>query len=1117
MNKNIVICCDGTGNRFAEDNTNVVKLFGVLDLDDESRQVAYYHSGLGTNPAAAALTRLSQAWTRLLGLAFGYGIAADLRDCYEFLMNNYEEGDRVFLFGFSRGAFMVRALAGMLHMVGLLRKGNNHLVPFAVDLLKRSAPTAFPLAARFKATFPRECKPYFIGVWDTVSSVGWIYDPLRIPYTFRNPDLSIGRHAVSIDERRAFFRQNLWAAAGPGQDIKQAWFAGVHSDVGGGYPESESGLAKISLEWMIQEAVAAGLLVKHANVDKILGHTSDGEFVQPDAQAVQHESLRESWLFAELLPHRYIEFQSGRARYRWRLSLGRPRRIPQDALIHQSVVERRKVMNSYRPPNLPEQSMQEPWVRWRSQGARPASGPEPAAGLATADVALRDVPTGLVEQLKSGACILYAGAGVSATAGLPVWEVCAAQLIDVAERNGLINTADAQSYREALRDHKTDYVVDAIVRSAPPEFLLPFLRATFQGMRQVPQSYRDLAEMPFSAFMTTNLDSLLERAVNPETGSGGPPRVPVLTPKDTDALVAALTRSERFLLYLYGTLDRPDSLMISPGQFDEAMSNNLGFREFVANLFGSRTLLFVGASLDGIETYLRGLRMGGRTSRTHYALCGVSGQSWQVIANGLRDRYGIEVIPYHGGSAKELERLVASLKAAVGPAWQPRTEAFPLKSVILKNIGPFEDLRLAPNADTGEGGLALHADTNIFLGNNGVGKSTILRAIAVAVSGKQASPFAGRLLRKHIDAATGSVEIEGGWGSYTTQIQVRTAGPAEVTSPTVVPMVAEQWLVLGFPPLRTYSGGRSEAGADGVLVPTPQDAIPLARNEPDSRLNNLQRWVVKLDHQAKDEITKGVKDGPNQRLIAKFFSVLDRLTEGVKLRFHSVDPAAEQIFVETDDGVMPLDYVSQGTASLISWVGVVLQRLYEVYGTDEDPTQRYFLVLMDEIDAHMHPEWQRIVLGRVRAIFPKMQLLATTHSPLIIADLPAEKIFHVLRGEGGKVIVRKHEVAPAELSANQILTSPLFGLGYARGVGFEEDEKKFEQMRKDKHADPAKVEALAQKLYGRKPVEIESLEGKTYDALLSNLADSASGASAEKSAELLDHAERILKRKLAEL
>src|SRR5678816_4216922 len=97
------------------------------------------------------------------------------------------------------------------------------------------------------------CKPWFVGVWDTVSSVGWVANPLKLPYVTNSPDIQVGRHAIAIDERRAFFRNHLWRPSdeepsGP-KDLKQVWFPGVHCDVGGGYPEAESGLAKEALQW----------------------------------------------------------------------------------------------------------------------------------------------------------------------------------------------------------------------------------------------------------------------------------------------------------------------------------------------------------------------------------------------------------------------------------------------------------------------------------------------------------------------------------------------------------------------------------------------------------------------------------------------------------------------------------------------------------------------------------------------------------------------------------------------------------------------------------------------------------------------------------------------------
>jgi uncharacterized protein (DUF2235 family) len=134
MPKNLVLCCDGTANEFAKDRTNVVKLFFTLDRDP-ARQVAYYHPGLGTMEPPGTLTRATRIATRLAGQAFGYGLEADIRDAYIFLMNNFEEGDRVFLFGFSRGAYTARAVASLLRMYGLIPRGNEALVPYAIRML----------------------------------------------------------------------------------------------------------------------------------------------------------------------------------------------------------------------------------------------------------------------------------------------------------------------------------------------------------------------------------------------------------------------------------------------------------------------------------------------------------------------------------------------------------------------------------------------------------------------------------------------------------------------------------------------------------------------------------------------------------------------------------------------------------------------------------------------------------------------------------------------------------------------------------------------------------------------------------------------------------------------
>ncbi|HZQ23101.1 MAG TPA: DUF2235 domain-containing protein [Terriglobales bacterium] len=374
MAKNIVICCDGTGNEFAaDDNSNVVKLYSTLQIDD--KQVAFYHPGVGTMGSPAALTWAEKYWTKVLGLAFGRGLLEDVSLAYEFLMEKYEDGDSIYLFGFSRGAYTARAVAAVLHMYGLLYSGNESLIAYMLRMFARrtrqqgNIHQTFEVAHEFKGTFSRDCLIHFVGVWDTVSSVGWIYDPVVLPYTARNPIMQIGRHAISIDEHRCFFQNNLWGRPfingddqyRVDQNIKQVWFAGVHSDVGGSYPELESGLSKIALEWMLAESSQAGLLISQKKAEKVLGY-SGGPCAKPDPAACQHESLRGPWWAVEFLPYRYYDFDT--REYRYRIPRGAHRTIPEGSTLHETVIDRMTLVPEYRPTNLPKSYQIEPWVKF---------------------------------------------------------------------------------------------------------------------------------------------------------------------------------------------------------------------------------------------------------------------------------------------------------------------------------------------------------------------------------------------------------------------------------------------------------------------------------------------------------------------------------------------------------------------------------------------------------------------------------------------------------------------------------------------------------------------------------------------------------------------------------
>src|SRR5262245_1694502 len=133
MAKNIVLCLDGTGNQVsAKGKTNVLLMYGMLDLRDPKKQVAFYDPGVGTFSSSGAWSPPARLVSRLMGLAFGSGMKTNLAEAYTYLMQHYEPGDRIYVFGFSRGAYTARALCGLIRAVGLFKPGAENLVSYAI-------------------------------------------------------------------------------------------------------------------------------------------------------------------------------------------------------------------------------------------------------------------------------------------------------------------------------------------------------------------------------------------------------------------------------------------------------------------------------------------------------------------------------------------------------------------------------------------------------------------------------------------------------------------------------------------------------------------------------------------------------------------------------------------------------------------------------------------------------------------------------------------------------------------------------------------------------------------------------------------------------------------------
>ncbi|MFW5756654.1 MAG: DUF2235 domain-containing protein [Tangfeifania sp.] len=258
--KRLTVCCDGTWQKLASScPTNVIKIAQAVKntADDGVAQIVFYDEGIGTENFA----------NKIAGGAFGWGLDKNIRDAYRFLCLNYSPGDEIYLFGFSRGAYTVRSLAGMIYCAGLLNRSAIRSAPAAYELYRdRSIKPSHQQALHFRKTHGERVPITLLACWDTVGSLGvpdqipwlpineWINGKYKFHDTTLNPMVRNAFHAVAIDELRKVFDVTLMNKNPdtPDQVLKQAWFPGDHSCIGGGCEEN-CGLSDGSLSWMIKQ------------------------------------------------------------------------------------------------------------------------------------------------------------------------------------------------------------------------------------------------------------------------------------------------------------------------------------------------------------------------------------------------------------------------------------------------------------------------------------------------------------------------------------------------------------------------------------------------------------------------------------------------------------------------------------------------------------------------------------------------------------------------------------------------------------------------------------------------------------------------------------------------
>ncbi|KAJ7490441.1 hypothetical protein FB451DRAFT_1023007 [Mycena latifolia] len=332
--RTLVLCFDGTADQYdgyashlpsRDCNTNVVKLFGLLKKDDFREQICYYQSGIGTYLTPGVVSPIFEWGAKVLDEAFAIFMNNHVMDGYRFLMENYHTGDKICIFG----ALAIHSF----NIVGLIPKDNQEQIPFAYKMYKNTSASGIKLAAGYKQTFCQEVKVEFLGVWDTVASVGVLMGR-SLPFTSTNDSIKTFRHAVSLDERRVRYQPYLCEPKPDGSetDVLEVWFSGCHAgnrfqcyahylqftlpftDVGGGEVENDvaRSLSDITLRWMVRQITAStcGVLfdpkaLARASLPPV-GGPVNGEPSVDDADSSEplHNQLSglSAWWLLEILP-----------------------------------------------------------------------------------------------------------------------------------------------------------------------------------------------------------------------------------------------------------------------------------------------------------------------------------------------------------------------------------------------------------------------------------------------------------------------------------------------------------------------------------------------------------------------------------------------------------------------------------------------------------------------------------------------------------------------------------------------------------------------------------------------------------------------------------------------
>lgn len=665
-----------------------------------------------------------------------------------------------------------------------------------------------------------------------------------------------------------------------------------------------------------------------------------------------------------------------------------------------------------------------------------------SSGGAVVDASLTDVGAWLAD----GSCLLIAGPDLPTVRGLPGRD----ELLGASIRSlGLSDSARA-TLEESLTQGSLDRLAPVLRRSSIN--IEKMIASTYQDSRNIAE-YEKIANIPFAGVLSLAWDWRL--------GDAFSLRDPMMIRLRSGGLVDKARENTFAFAWLAGD-PLKEIVAIGPRELQRRVATDETFGRFISAVAGSAPLLFLGVRAAEVADFLEYflgmdavLLPVDDVQRRIVAIC-PHDDLWDLDRERLSEDYNVEPFGYTSGN--DLLAICNTLHTSVVEAEEVnRRKAFRsvnqdrprLSRLRLINIGPFEQLT-----------LELGSGWNMLLGDNGCGKSTVLRAIGLGICGDHPSAVSAGAALLRAGADRGSIELVIGKRQYRTEL-LRTGAAVRVRTGALSALQQVPWIVVGFPALRGM-GVTTPTGlsAPSSSMPTEDDVLPLVLGVVDQRLDDIKQWII--NQELRNE--HAVADSRHGRLLDRFFAVMRDLSPAGQVSFDSIDRETWAVNVKTEYGVIPIEQLSQGVSSTIAWVGTLLQRMYDVYPESEDPAGEAALLLVDELDAHLHPAWQRELPSLVRRHFPRVQVVATSHSPLIASGLKLGELFVASRvrkpafgDDGAENVVAdviRSNVDPKGLRADQILTTPLFGLETSRSTIFEDDKARYLELLARDHLDP---------------------------------------------------------------